>query len=207
MSQGFSTLILDPAEEMADSLARIEDRLLLTDVDDEEEAQIVQGGADAAASLWRNVVDAGNQAANLYSAAKLELAPVLSTPGDLAKVMSDLRRGVNLATGPGLCLPTEWRRMGPAVRAIDLLERCAGASRSEVAEPLRVALRCSAQSCGDQNLVLTDAQCRSYRAFTRMVLVDPLDRFIALGSPPPHLDHGSSLGHGYGGGGHEGLGL
>jgi hypothetical protein len=38
-------------------------------------------------------------------------------------------------------------------------------------------------------VVLTDEQYRSYRWFTRSVLIDPLDRFAAFGSPVPSLDH------------------
>jgi hypothetical protein len=44
--------------------------------------------------------------------------------------------------------------------------------------------------------VLTDEQYRSYRWFTRSVLIDPLDRFTAFGSPDPSLDHSYRLDHG-----------
>jgi hypothetical protein len=65
-------------------------------------------------------------------------------------------------------------------RTLDLLRRCGLCSRSEDGGVLAAA----AQS-GPGTLSLDARQYRAYQRFARLVLVDPLDRFIALSYASP----------------------
>lgn len=189
-----STLILDPAEELADSMSRVEDRLLWSDPDRGQEAVIVRVGARAAAAIIQAVTQATAQAPDLYApGGRRELAPLLAAPGDLATVLTAVQRAVRLAAAQGPDLPNEWRHQAQALRSLDLLRCCVVTSRSACAEPIRDALRSAVSRA-----VLSVEQYRSYRWFTTAVLTDPLDRFVALGSPIPSLDHSDRLEHGGG---------
>lgn len=188
-----SALILDPAEELADSMNRVEDGLLWSDPDPdpdrEQEVVTLRAGAHAAAAMSRVVTEATARAPELYApGGRRELAPLLAVPGDLTTVLAAVRRAVRLAAAPGPDLPNEWRPRSQALRSLDLLRACVVTSRSACAEPIGDAVRRAAS-----RTVLTVEQYRSYRWFATAVLTDPLDRFVALGSSIPSLDHSHRL--------------
>ena len=184
-----STLILDPADDLAASMGWIEDRLLWSDPEPGQEAIIVRAGARGAAAISQAVTEATAEAPELYApGGRHELAPLPALPGDLETVLAAVQRAVHLTAAQGPDLPTEWRHHAQALRSLDLLRCCDVASRSACAEPIRDAVRSAVSRA-----VLTDVQYRSYRWFTTALLTDPLDRFVALGNPSPSLDHSHRL--------------
>jgi len=179
-----SALILDPLEELADTLGRVEDWLLFSDPEPGQAAVTVRAGAHATAAISRSITESVAQAPTLYAPDnRIELASLVVVRGDLATALATVHRAVQ-------ALPRE-RSLAQTLSRLDLFHRCAVSSRSAQADRLTEAVQ-----SGPTRVVLTDEQYRSYRWFTHSVLTDPLDRFAAFGSPVLSLDHSYRLAHG-----------
>lgn len=177
-------LILDPLEELADTLGRVEDWLLFSDPEPGPAVVTVRAGAHATAALSRSITEADAQAPTLYAPNnRIELAPLAVVRGDLTTPLAAVRRAVQT-------LPSD-PPMAQTFSRLDLLHRCAVSSRHPQADRLTEAVQ-----SGRTGLVLTDEQYRSYRWFTRSVLTDPLARFAAFGSPASSVDPSYRLDHG-----------
>jgi hypothetical protein len=161
-------VVLDPSDELADTLARIADWLIFAELDDPEDATAVEHAAHVAELLGSLLRDGAGTGIDLYSpGGRVQLAP-------LVVVNVDLRTAVAAVHKALLALPHEQPPPG-TFRALDLLHRCGLCSRSEDAAALVAAAR-----SGPGTLSLDARQYRAYQRFARLVLVDPLDRFIAL---------------------------
>jgi hypothetical protein len=165
-----TAVVLDPSEELADTLCRIEDWLLLAEPDDPADATTVAHAAQLAGVLGSLLRDATETATDLHSPdGRVQLAPLVVLHADLPGAVAAVHRAL-LALSHGQPPPSTFR-------ALDLLHRCGLCSRSEDG-----AVLAAATGSGPGTLSLDARQYRAYQRFARLVLLDPLDRFIALPS-------------------------
>lgn len=163
-------VVLDPGADLVDSLGQIEEWLLSAEVDSPDDDIDIRAGVRAAGSTSVALRQAARTAPDLYTAdGRVELAPLTLISGDLGVVVAAVR-------GALLALPHEQPPPG-TLRTLDLLHRCALRSPSEDG-----ALLAATAATGTGAIRLNPAQYRAYQRFVRTVLVDPLDRFVAL--PP-----------------------
>ena len=163
-----TAVVLDPSEELADTLGRIEDWLLFAEPDDPADATTLAHAARLAGVLGTSLRDATVTATDLHSPeGRVQLAPLVVLRADLPGTVAAVHRAM-------LALPHEQPPPG-MFRALDLLHRCGLCSRSEDGAVLAATAR-----SGPGTLSLDARQYRAYQRFARLVLVDPLDRFIAL---------------------------
>jgi hypothetical protein len=156
---------------VADTLDTIEDWLIFAEPDTAEEAAAVDHGARLVGLFAGLLRDLTGTAPDLYSPdGRAQLAPLIAVQADLRVVVAAVHRAM-------LALRHEQTPPG-AFRALDLLHRCGLCSRSEDAAVLAAAAR-----SGPGVLRLDDRQYRAYQRFARLVLVDPLERFIACPCP------------------------
>ena len=174
MSGGeITAVVLDPSNDLADTLSRIEDWLLFADLDDLEDVTPVAHAAQLAGVLGSLLRKAAGTVTDLHSPdGRIQLAPVVALHADLLGAVAAVHRAL-------LALPHEQPPPG-TFQALDLLHRCGLCSRSEDGSVLVAAAR-----SGPGTLYLDARQYRAYQRFARLVLVDPLDRFIALASASP----------------------
>jgi hypothetical protein len=164
-------VVLDPSDELADTLGSIADWLIFAEPDDPEDATTVEHAAHVA-ELLGSLIRAG-AGIDLYSPdVRVQLAPLVVEHADLRIAVAAVHRAL-------LALPNQQPPPG-TFRALDLLHRCGLCSRSEDGAVLAAAAR-----SGPGTLYLDARQYRAYQRYARLVLVDPLDRFIALPSAPP----------------------
>jgi hypothetical protein len=164
-------VVLDPSDEVADTLGRIEDWLIFAEPDSADDAATVDDAAHLAGFLRGLLRDLTGTAPDLYSPdGRVQLAPLIAVQADVRVVVGAVHRAM-------LALRHEQPPPG-AFRALDLLHRCGLCSRSEDAAVLAAADR-----SGPAVLRLEDRQYRAYQRFARLVLVDPLERFIACPYP------------------------
>jgi hypothetical protein len=168
-----TAVVLDPSNELVDTLSRIEEWLAYADPDDPEDATTVAHAAELLGVLGSSLRNAGGTVTDLHSPdGRVQLAPLVVLHADLPLVVAAVHRAL-------LALAHELPPPG-TLRALDLLRRCGLCSRSQDGAVLAGAAR-----SGPGTLHLDARQYRAYQRFARLVLVDPLDRFIALPSPPP----------------------
>jgi hypothetical protein len=167
-----TAVVIDPSEELTDTLGRIEDWLVSAEPDDPEDATTVAHAAELTGVLGSLLREAAGNATDLYSpGGRVQLAPLFAFHADLSGAVAAVHRAM-------LALAHEQPPRG-TFRALDLLHRCGLCSRSDDAAVLASAVR-----SGLRTLNLDARQYRAYQRFARLVLVDPLDRFIALPSAP-----------------------
>jgi hypothetical protein len=165
-------VVFDPSEEVADTLGRIEEWLLFAEPDDPADAANVAHAAQLARVLGSLLRKAAGTTTDLYSPdRRVQLAPLIALHADLLVAVNAMHRAL-------LALPHEQPPPG-TFRALDLLRRCGLCSRSDDGAALVAAAR-----SGPGTLYLDARQYRAYQRFARLVLVDALDRFIALPSFP-----------------------
>jgi hypothetical protein len=168
-----TAVVLDPSDELADTLSRIDDWLLFAEPDDPKDTRTVAHAAHLAGVLGSLLRQATVTATELHSPdGRVQLAPLVVLHADLQGAVAAVHRAM-------LALPHEQPPPG-TFRALDLLHRCGLCSRSEDGAVLAAAAR-----SGPGTLCLDARQYRAYQRFARLVLVDPLDRFIALPSASP----------------------
>jgi hypothetical protein len=163
-------VVLDPSDELAPTLGGVADWLIFAEPDDPEDATTVEHAAHVAELLGSLIRDGAGTGIDLYSTdGRVQLAPLVVVHADLRIAVAAVHRAL-------LALPHEQPPPG-TLRTLDLLHRCGLCSRSEDGAVLAAA----AQS-RPGTLNLDARQYRAYQRFARLVLVDPLDRFIALPS-------------------------
>jgi hypothetical protein len=163
-----TAVVLDPSDELADTLGRIEDWLLFVDPDNPEDATTVAHAGHLAGLLGSLLREATETTTDLHSPdGRVQLAPLFVLHADLQAAVAAVHRAM-------LALPHEQPPPG-TFRALDLLHRCGLCSRSEDG-----AVLAATAPSGSGTLSLDGRQYRAYQRFARLVLVDPLDRFIAL---------------------------
>jgi hypothetical protein len=168
-----TALVLDPSEEVADTLGRIEDWLLFAEPDDPSDATTVACAAQLAGVLGSSLREAAGTVTDLHSPdGRVQLSPLFALHADVSGAVAAVHRAL-------LALPHEQPPPG-TFPALDLLRRCGLCSRSDDGAVLAAAAR-----SGPGTLCLDAGQYRAYQRFAGLVLVDPLDRFIALPSAPP----------------------
>ncbi|MGH9063104.1 MAG: hypothetical protein ACRD0L_03870 [Acidimicrobiales bacterium] len=161
-------VVIDPSEELVEGLGRIEDWLLYADPDDLEDEDALLAGARTAGALGKAVAEAAKASPELYTPdGRAELTAVMVVPGDLAAMMACLRRALG-ATSPS-------EPPSGTSRVLDLLDRAAMCSSTEDARTLA-----GVAGPGRTRVRLSGAEYQAYVRLVRVVLVDPLDRFIAL---------------------------
>jgi len=164
-----SAVVLDPMGDLAGSVSRVEDWLLFAEPDSSEADITVGAGARAAGAISLALAAATASAPCLYAPdGRSELAPLAIIAGDLGADVASLHRAL-------LALPDTPPPPG-MLQTLELLNRCALRSRSDDGAVLAAAARPGAGSVR----LGVDAY-RAYERFARAVLVDPLDRFAALG--------------------------
>jgi len=169
-SQGASVL-LDPSNEVADTLLAVED-WLLGDPDPHGDVEAIDRAAEVAGALSWSLRKTARTAPELFSPdGHLQLSPVLAIEADLGALVVDVHRAIR-------ALPDE-QPPPDTFRVLGLLDRCELCSRTEDGAVLVAAAR-----SGPGALRLDARQYRAYQRFARVVLVDPLDRFIAVGFSP-----------------------
>ena len=167
---GFA-LVLDPMDELAGAVGRVEDWLLFAECDSDGAEIALHAGATAAGAMSLALAEAAGAAPRLYAlGGHLELAPLTVVPGDLGAAVAAVHRGL-------LAVP-ELRPPSGTLRALELLHRCAVCSRRADGAVLAVAV-----APGPASVRFDVDGYRAYERFARAVLVDPLERFAALGSP------------------------
>jgi hypothetical protein len=165
-------VVLDPSQEVADTLDTIEDWLLFAEPDGPADAATVAHAAQLAGVLGSLLRDATETVTDLHSPdGRVQLAPLVVLHADLSGTVAAMHRAL-------LALPHEQPPPG-TFRVLDLLHRCGLCSRSEDGAVLAAAAR-----SGPGTLYLDARQYRAYQRFARLVLVNPLDRFIALPAAP-----------------------
>lgn len=183
-------VVLDPSDDVADTLGRIEDWLLYTGADDPADDAIVVRGAHLAGILGSLLRHSSRTAPDLHTPdGRVQLAPLIAVQADLRVVVTAVHQAM-------LALAHQQPPPG-TFRALDLLDRCGCCSRSDDVTVLAAAAR-----SGPGTLCLDARQYRAYQRFARLVLVDPLDRFIAMPSEPavsgceasPDMPNGSEVG-------------
>lgn len=163
------TFVIDPCDDLLSVLSRAEDRLLWAEPEHDTAAAALRGGAWAARHLYGEIRDAIEHAPALVSPAGRELAPIARSTHPLGPALVALRRAVEM--GPHRLLHGEERK------ALNLLDRCAKAYEQPAATDLQQIYDSEPATA----VVLDADQWRVYRDYVRAVLVDPLDRFVALG--------------------------
>ena len=164
-------LVLDPMDELAGAVGRVEDWMLFAECDSDGAEIALHAGATAASAMSLALAEAAGAAPRLYAPdGHSELAALAVVPGDLGAAVAALHRGL-------LALP-ELRPPPGTLGALELLNRCAVCSRRADGAVLAVAV-----APGPLSVSLDVEGYRAYGRFARAVLVDPLERFAALGSP------------------------
>lgn len=163
------TLIFDLDDDLPGVLSWIEDRFRWTDADDEHTASALHAGAASAARLAQVVRDARQLAPILLSPTGHELASVGLTASSIRDLLGSL--GTAIAHGPRRLIHHEQRR------DLALLASCAAVS----GQPEVAVLHELVAGHPQEEVVLHGEQWRAYRFFAKAVLVDPVDRFVALG--------------------------
>jgi hypothetical protein len=162
-------LVLDPSGELEATVTRMEDWLLFSEPDSAEQERAVALGAEAAGTLNVALRHGFENAADLLTPdGSVELARLAVLKVDLRACVTAVRRAVG-------ALPCE-RPPDSTLSALELLDRFAWLSRSDDAR-----LLAAAGGARGERLKLSGPQYRAYRRFVRAALVDPLDRFVALG--------------------------
>jgi hypothetical protein len=160
--------VLDPSDELAGTLGRIADWLIFAEPDDPEDATAVEHAAHVAELLGSLIRDGAGTGIDLYSPdGRAQLAPLVVVHADLRIAVAAVHKALR-------SLPHEQPPPG-TFRTLDLLHRCGLCSRSDDGAVLAAAVR-----SGPATVSLDARQYRAYQRFARLVLVDPLDRFIAL---------------------------
>jgi len=114
-------LILDPLEELADTLGRIEDWLLFSDPEPGLAVVTVRAGAYPTAALSCSITEPSAQAPTLYAPNKqIELAPLAVVQRDLTSALATVRRAKTL--------PSE-HPLAQTLSRLDPLDRCVVSSR------------------------------------------------------------------------------
>jgi hypothetical protein len=163
-----TAVVLDPSEEVADILGRIEDWLLFAEPDDPADAATLAHAAQLAGALGSLLRDATETVTDLHSPdGRVQLAPLVAIHADLSGAVAAVHRAL-------LALPHDQPPPG-TFPVLDLLHRCGLCSRSEDGAVLAATAR-----SGPGTLYLDARQYRAYQRFACLGLVDPLDRFIAL---------------------------
>lgn len=166
------TVVVDPMDDMAETLGRIEDYLRFADPGSDEAETTLTVGARAAAVLASALRRAGESSPTLRTPdGRVELAPLLVVPGHLRAPLATLRRALDEAGDPG--------RPAAAESVIDLLERCAAPARRRDAAVLAAE---AGPGRGPVRLSITAYRC--YRRHVEAVILDPLERFAAVGPDP-----------------------
>jgi hypothetical protein len=106
-------VVLDPSEEVADTLGKIEDWLLFAEPDDPADAATVAHAAQLAGVLGSLLRDATGTVTDLHSPdGRVQLAPLVVLHADLSGAVAAMHRGL-------LVLPHEQPPPG-TFRALDL---------------------------------------------------------------------------------------
>ncbi|MDA8045090.1 MAG: hypothetical protein M0Z30_07625 [Actinomycetota bacterium] len=164
------TVVVDPMDDLAETLVRIQDYLHFADPGSDEAETTLMLGARAAAVLAGALRRSGERSPTLRTPDGLvELAPLLVVPGHLP--LAALRRALDEADDPG--------RPGAAESVIDLLERCAAPARRRDA-----AVLAAEAGLGRGSVRLSITAYRCYRRHVEAVILDPLERFAAVGPDP-----------------------
>ena len=165
------TVVIDPHEELSPVLFRIEDWLrFCAEPESDDEELLVEVGVRTAGGLGIALEEAARRAPGLCGPdGHSELVPLLPLTGDLRGPLAHVRRASQVAHLADL--PAD------AQRSLDLLGRSARLAGSE-------DVRALASIAGSEReaVTLSPAQYRTYGRFVRAVLLDPLDRFVAM--PP-----------------------
>jgi hypothetical protein len=162
-------VLVDPADELADTLGAIEDWLGWAEAESPEEEHTLRAGASAVGELAAVVRGAARRAPALFAPdGRVELAPLLVVSCDLGGVVSRFRRAMAI---PGGTEESEGAR-----RLLDLLER---AGVFAATEGCRVLLGVARPGAG--RVVLAEAEQRAYVRCVVAILASPFDRFLALG--------------------------
>jgi len=176
-------LILDLLDDRADGWGSVEDWLLCSDPEQEQQAVVpVRADAHGSAISRSNTETSEHAPAFRAPNHQIELSPPAVVQYGLTSAVTTVRRA-------GQTLPSE-RPWAQTFSRIHLLQRLAVNSRSAQVERLTEAVQ-----GGLTRMVLTDEQYRSYRWLAAAVLTEPVDRLVTSGSPAPTLDHRYGLEH------------
>jgi hypothetical protein len=160
--------VLDSSEEVVDTLGRIQDWLLFAEPDDPAGAATVAHDAQLAGVLGSSFGEATGTFTDLHSPDG-RVQPLGALHADLSGGVAAVHRAL---------LPHEQPPPG-TFRALDLLRRCGFAPALSMGGP-----GCRTRS-GPGTLCLDARQYRAYQQFAGLVLLDSVDRFIALPSASP----------------------
>lgn len=184
------TLLLDPMAELADALGQIEDWLLWSDPDGDEEAELVSRGADAAGSLCVAVRAALADAPRLLGPNRTQLALIARLPSEA------VQEALDALTAAVAALPHDRNVPSLASPTLALMTRCVAQDGTADAELLAGVLNSGGSGgrwlglegedetgAGDRRWTtrLDPEELSSYRRFAGAVIEDPLERFAAIG--------------------------
>jgi hypothetical protein len=196
-------LILDPTDELADTIAPLEDLLLVCDADSDEDVQVLDDAAQAAGFLVQRLREASSTRPTILAPdGRTELGPVLRSQY-VWRIAPTVLRGIE--TMPSIDLADQ--RLSAAIAALRLIERCrphdpspSGAERDRLvagearrrpddnimspATPWEAAVTDAAAVLLDAwpeesnaRWVLTITQHTAYHRLCDALLTDALDRF------------------------------
>jgi hypothetical protein len=162
--------VIDPSGELGATLVRIEDWLLFIEPDSVEQERAVALGAKVAGNLSVALRRGFESAAGLRTPdGRFELAPLTVLRVDLTAWVSAVRQAIGAVSYE--------RPPEGTLSALELLARCARLSRGDDARLLVLA------ACGEP-MNLNSVQHQAYQRFVQAAIVDPLERFVALGPEP-----------------------
>ncbi len=200
------SLILDPMGDLAETMSQVENLLLFCDADSDEEVALLDYGAYAAGSLAAALRASATDGPTLIAPdGRTSLGPILRCPSTsryLSAVLQaikvipagELRRQIPNALPAlemvGRCLPQDPGPpgTGPDQRLHEQAQQRPGDSLMILPTPWedavtadQVALLAAWPEQPRTRWVLTTAQLTAYKRLCHTILLDPLERFAAMG--------------------------